>query len=254
MKPYQQVPIQECQEPLVPIPPEQFILQHPHPYRRRGAPYGSASPFCLRQGVLERLLQAQANLQQHRADWQIQIFDAYRPVAVQQFMVEYTLAETAQAQGLIPACLSENQRQAILEQVYQIWAVPNTDPALPPPHSTGAAVDVTLFDATGQEVFMGSPIDELSARSHPDYFAAIATGQANNAADSKERQAASLAHQHRQLLRDVMIAAGFQRHPVEWWHFSFGDQMWAWLTHLQNCQATDETIGVAAIARYGRVA
>jgi D-alanyl-D-alanine dipeptidase len=26
-----------------------------------------------------------------------------------------------------------------------------------------------------------------------------------------------------------MAAAGFARHPNEWWHFSHGDQLWAWL-------------------------
>lgn len=250
VKPYHQIPIYECREPLVPIPPKQFILQSPHPYRKLGAPYGDASPFYLRQGVLKQLLQAQAQLQQHRANWHLQIFDAYRPVAVQQFMVEHTLAETAKAQGLHPQRLTEVQRQAILAQVYQIWAVPNLDPATPPPHSTGAAVDVTLVNAAGEEVFMGSPIDELSARSHPDYFAAIAL----NPKEQQERQAAFMANQHRQLLRDVMTSAGFQRHPIEWWHFSLGDQMWAWLTHLQNGQgATQKDSGIAAVARYGRV-
>lgn len=247
MKPYLQVPIQECGEPLVPIPSQQFILQQPHLYQRLGATYNGTSPFQLRRGVLDRLLQAQVNLQQRHADWHIQIFDAYRPVAVQQFMVEYTLAATAQAQGLQPERLTEVQRRGILEQVYQIWAVPNLDPAMPPPHSTGAAVDVTLVNAAGQEVFMGSPIDELSARSQPDYFAAIAL---DPTLEQQERDAAQVADQHRQLLQDVMGSANFQRHPTEWWHFSFGDQMWAWLTHL-DCQLTP--VGVAAIARYGRV-
>lgn len=25
-----------------------------------------------------------------------------------------------------------------------------------------------------------------------------------------------------------MGAAGFAQHPNEWWHYSFGDQLWAW--------------------------
>ena len=35
-------------------------------------------------------------------------------------------------------------------------------------------------------------------------------------------------HQRRQLLADVMEASGFAQHPNEWWHYSFGDQLWAW--------------------------
>jgi len=242
MKPYLQLPIIECGEPLVPISSEQFVFKQPHPYQKLGAPYGDASPFYLRQGVLDRLCQAQSLLQRRYPNWRIQIFDAYRPVAVQRFMVDYTLAETAQAHGLNPQGMTEAQHQAILELVYQIWAMPSLDLATPPPHSTGAAVDVTLVDAAGKAVFMGSPIDELSQRSHPAYFAAIA---ANLNIDPAERLAADKAAQHRQLLQDVMVAAGFQRHPGEWWHFSWRDQMWAWLTNQQSTGA--------AVARYGRV-
>jgi len=242
IKPYQRLPILECGEPLVPIPLGQFLFQQPHPYQRLGAPYGGASPFYLRQGVLNHLCQAQEQLQQRHPNWRIQIFDAYRPVAVQQFMVDYTLAEMAQAQGLNLQNMTEAEHQAILEQVYQIWAMPSLDPATPPPHSTGAAVDVTLVDSTDKVVFMGSPIDELSQRSHPAYFAAIA---ANPNLPQDERDAAHTADRNRQLLGEVMVTAGFQRHPGEWWHFSWGDQLWAWLNNQQ--------FSGAAVARYGRV-
>ena len=230
MKPYQQVPILECGEPLVPIPLELFAVESPHPYEKLGAPYGERSPYHLRQSVLSSLLQAQAQLQLHRPSWRIQIFDAYRPVAVQQFMVDYTFEQVVQAQGLTPTELSQAQRQAIWEQVYQIWAVPSFEDSCPPPHSTGGAVDVTLVDSTGEAVNMGSQIDELSPASHPNYFA--------NSTDRVEQEY----HAHRQLLWDVMRFAGFQRHPGEWWHFCLGDQMWAY----SSTQG-----GVAA--RYGRV-
>jgi D-alanyl-D-alanine dipeptidase len=235
MKPYQQTPIIECGEPLVPIPLEMFAVVSPHPYQQLGALYGERSPYHLRQSVLNSLIQAQAQLQQHHPSWRIQIFDAYRPVAVQQFMVDYTFAEAVQAQGLTRSELSEAQRRAIWEQVYQIWAVPSLEASCPPPHSTGAAVDVTMVDSTGQTVNMGSAIDELSPASHPDYFA--------TSTNPVEQQY----HSHRQLLWDVMRYSGFMRHPGEWWHFSLGDQMWAWLTNQENS-------GNPAIARYSRVA
>jgi len=63
----------------------------------------------------------------------------------------------------------------------------------------GAAVDVTLVDSTGQTVNMGSAIDELSPRSHPNYFVT-----STNPVEQHY-------HSHRQLL-DVMLP-GFQRHP-----------------------------------------
>lgn len=243
MKPYQHLPILEAGEPLVAIPAEPFVLAQPHPYQALGAPYGGVSPFYVRQEVLRALHQAHLHLQAHHPGWRILIFDAYRPVAVQQFMVDYTFAEAAQALGLDPANLIPKQRQALLEQVYQIWAIPSHDPKTPPPHSTGAAVDITLVDQQGKAVEMGSPIDELSGRSQPDYFAQIA---ADPHRSSEERQQAALVDTHRQLLKQVMRAAGFQRHPGEWWHFCRGDQMWAWLMQQQNPRTT-------VTACYGRV-
>ncbi|MBW4559869.1 MAG: D-alanyl-D-alanine dipeptidase [Mojavia pulchra JT2-VF2] len=234
MRPYHQIPIVECGEPLVEIPLKLFAVESPHPYEKLGAPYGEHSPYYLRQSVIDRLIAAQNYLQLLHPNWYIQIFDAYRPVAVQQFMVDYSFAEALQQRSLIEAELSPNQRQEIWELVYQIWAVPSLDEKTPPPHSTGAAVDVTLVDDTGQIVNMGSPIDELSERSLPDYYA------------NSEYPEAKQYHSQRQLLQDVMLKAGFQRNPREWWHFSYGDQMWAW---LNNQSHPDNSF----TARYGRL-
>jgi D-alanyl-D-alanine dipeptidase len=232
MKPYQKIPIVECGEPLVPIPIEQFAVESPHPYQKLGAPYGETSPYYLRQSVLAALIAAQDHLQQQHPGWHIQVFDAYRPVAVQQFMVDHTFAEVVESQKLNPDELSDEQCQAIWQQVYQIWAVPSPNPMTPPPHSTGAAVDITLVDAIGETIDMGSAIDELSVRSHPDYYA---------------NQPELPYHANRQLLRDVMYSAGFRRHPGEWWHFCLGEQMWAWLCNQENPTKT-------ITAHYGRVA
>lgn len=234
MKPYQQIDIVECEETLVPIPLELFAVECPHPYAKVGAPYGERSPYYLRESVLNSLVAAQNQLQQRYPYWRIQIFDAYRPVEVQQFMVDYTLRETAKAQGLKPDNLTEEQRFEILEQVYQIWAVPSFDLATPPPHSTGAAVDITLVDEVGNVVDMGSPIDEMSLRSLPDYY--------GNSTNPIEQQY----HANRQLLKDIMLAANFMRHPQEWWHFSQGDQLWAWLMNQAHP-------GNPIKARYGRI-
>jgi len=216
VKPYQHVPIQDCGEPLVPLPLEQLAVVTPHPYQVLGAPYGDRSPYWLRSSVVTALLQAQRSLQQQRSGWRLQIFDAYRPIPVQQFMVNYAAQELAQQRGQVFETLSESEQQTIRTDVSQFWASPSLAPETPPPHSTGAAIDLTLLDAVGIPVNMGSPIDEVSLRSHPDHFQALLD------ADSQRY------HAHRCQLRDVMMAAGFQQHPNEWWHFSLGDQLWAW--------------------------
>ena len=234
LKPYQQIPIIESGEPLVPIPLDRFAVEVPHPYQKLAAPYGNRSPYYLRQTVLDSLLEAQNHLQFLHPHWRIAIFDAYRPIEVQKFMVDYTFAELLKTQKLNQSELSDTQLQAVWQQVYQFWALPTLDPATPPPHTTGAAVDITLVDEHGNTVDMGSAIDEVSPVSYPDYFA--------NSTNPIEQQY----HQHRQLLFNVMRKAGFQRHPNEWWHFSLGDQMWAWLCDRENPNSH-------SIAKYGRI-
>lgn len=233
MKPYQTIPICDRSEPLVPIPPGQFAIAQPHPYQVLGAPYGHQSPYYLREGVLAALIEAQERLQQQRPGWRIQIFDAFRPLAVQRFMVEHTFLEQVQARGWLEDALTPDQRAMVMAEVVQFWAVPSDDPATPPPHSTGAAVDITLVTASGAVVDMGSPIDEVSARSHPDHFA------------PSRIPAEQACHAHRTLLNQVMESAGFRRHPQEWWHFSLGDQLWAW-------RRRQETGSDKFLAHYGR--
>ncbi len=227
MKPYQKISIEECGEPLVAIPLEQFTVVTPHPYQSLGAPYGEYSPYFLRERVLQQLLQAQAALSAQRPEWHLQIFDAYRPIAVQQFMVDYTFQQLVHSAGLDPATLNDEMRSHFKSKVLQFWATPSPNPSTPPPHSTGSAIDLTLTDLSHRPVDMGSSIDEISPRSYPDYFA-----------DSDEITLQK-AHHHRELLAKIMTDAGFRQHPNEWWHFSAGDQLWAWQT------------GNGAIARYG---
>ncbi|MEB3312710.1 MAG: M15 family metallopeptidase [Cyanobacteriota bacterium] len=271
MKPYYKVPIHDCGEPLVDIPwvksladwdppaqiqsgsslpvlpgnhgldhrpgvqPSQFRVVDPHPYQVLGAPYGDQSPYKLRSGVLAALTQAQAVLQQHYPHWGLQIFDAYRPLAVQKFMVDYTFQQLLQEHQLSAKTLSAEQHRDIMELVMQFWAMPSDHPAAPPPHSTGAAIDLTLVDSHGIPVAMGSAIDEISPRSLPNHYS------------HSDHPQAELFHHHRQLLNQVMTTAGFRRHPQEWWHFSLGDQLWAWLISQESGEGTP-------LAYYGRVA
>jgi D-alanyl-D-alanine dipeptidase len=218
LKPYQQIPIAECHEPLVAITDELFKIQ-PHAYVSLGAPYGDRDPFWVRQGVLERLKRSQDYLSEIQPDYRIAIFDAYRPIAVQQFMVNHSLAELAASRGLAMDSSTNDQKTALMAEVSKFWAIPSNNPQTPTPHSTGAAIDVTLYQVSSKEpVDMGSPIDEISDRSLPDYFA-------NSNCESEQKY-----HRDRQLLNQVMTHSGFQSHPHEWWHFSYGDQMWAWLS------------------------
>lgn len=220
LRPWNGVPIEGVNEPLVELPAELLRIE-PHPYQALGAPYGlGGSPFRLRRGVLERLLRAQDRLRGEEPDLRLAIFDAWRPVAVQAFMVEHAILTTCRERGVDPTA-SGSDRRAIEAEVARFWAPPSLDPSSPPPHSTGAAVDLTLARTDGEPLAMGSPIDAIGPVSEPDHYGAAA------AADPDGEPA--LWHRRRQLLDRAMAAAGFRRHPNEWWHFSHGDQLWAWL-------------------------
>jgi D-alanyl-D-alanine dipeptidase len=225
MKPYQKIQIKECGEALIAIPLDKFIVENPPPYQKLGANYGNKSPYYLRRGVLDALIKAQDYLDNLKKGWKIKVFDAYRPLQVQQFMVDYTFDLLLKEKGLKVEQLSSQTRQKIWDQVYQFWAIPSDNPATPPPHSTGAAIDVTLVDNQGNTVNMGGKIDEVSEISYPNFYA-----ESNNLIEREY-------HQNRLLLNQVMEYAGFLRHPNEWWHFSLGDQLWVWLHNQINQSA-----------------
>ena len=211
-RPWCAIPITDCGEPLVPLP-EELPRVTPHPYACLGAPYPvDRGPWQLRLAVMVHLLRARSILQAAHPGWDLQIFDAWRPVAVQAFMVDHSLqtelARASPSQQADPAW-----RRQVEQQVQHLWAVPSGDPCTPPPHSTGAAVDLTLVDHSGEPVPMGSAIDALGPESHPEYFAS-----------DPQRLTA---HRNRLWLRQAMLSAGFVMHPWEWWHFSYGDQLWA---------------------------
>ncbi|WP_115082204.1 M15 family metallopeptidase [Synechococcus sp. N32] len=214
MRPWSPIPIEECGEPLQALPPALFRME-PHPYMALGAPYGtSGNPFQLRLGVVQRLLDAQQQLVEHDPRLRLSIFDAWRPIAVQAFMVDHSITELCRERGV--EARSGHVFDQVVADVGRFWAAPSRDPATPPPHSTGAAVDLTLSSSDGTPLAMGGEIDAIGAVSEPQHYA------------GREDSEARCWHQRRKLLAEVMGAAGFAQHPNEWWHYSFGDQLWAW--------------------------
>ncbi|WP_020656011.1 M15 family metallopeptidase [Massilia niastensis] len=81
-------------------------------------------------------------------------------------------------------------------------------------HSYGMALDITLLDASGRELDMGTGFDDMTNLSHPALEEGfLVAGQLN------EEQVAN-----RRLLREAMLQAGFVGINTEWWHFDCGDR------------------------------
>ncbi len=81
-----------------------------------------------------------------------------------------------------------------------------------PPHCCGAAIDIELFDNEENKLMdFGNSINEDNEKSFL-HFDDI----------SKDQKA------NRRMLLEVMLDAGFASTAFEWWHFSYGDEEWAW--------------------------
>ena len=80
------------------------------------------------------------------------------------------------------------------------------DPRKGSPHSRGVAVDLTLVDARGQALDMGTGFDAFTPLSHHGSTAVPEPAQRN-----------------RFLLLGLMSAAGWDFYKNEWWHYQLFD-------------------------------
>lgn len=78
------------------------------------------------------------------------------------------------------------------------------DPVRGSKHNKGMAVDIGLADSLGTLLDMGCAFDEFSELAHINYPHL-----------SKE------AKKNRQMLRQIMLQAGFESYEKEWWHFNY---------------------------------
>lgn len=70
-------------------------------------------------------------------------------------------------------------------------------------------VDITLANAAGTELWMGTGVGEFTA---------------DTRAGAKVTDTVAW---RRQLLTRCLTDVGFINYPAEWWHFSLGDRLWA---------------------------
>ena len=227
LRPWNNIKINECNEPLTSIPETIFRLT-PHPYISLGAPYpNGVDPWVLRRSVLKRLIKAQQYLSEINPQLQLALFDAWRPISVQKFMFNHTIKETCKFKGIdINDVSAKGDINDVIEEVGRFWAKPSTNPLTPPPHSTGAAIDLTLADMTSKPLDLGGEIDFIGPESTPDFYKKYSFRMPY----SRHQ----VFQDRRSLLFSVMEQAGFVQHPNEWWHFSYGDQLWSWLSKKSN--------------------
>lgn len=201
------IAINENQEPLVPTSLAPALLNIYPAYYKMGIP--NALPEChVRIGVYLRLLKAAEQLPDGIT---LLILDGWRPYAVQQYL--YDTLYNALSTKLV------NKNELELENLTREFvSLPSTAITAPSPHLTGGSVDVALVDKQGLILDMGTQFDEASPLSHTHAFEEIAA----------PNQQQKIVIENRRLLYGVMTSVGFTNLPSEWWHFDFGNQLWAW--------------------------
>jgi len=98
-----------------------------------------------------------------------------------------------------------------VEAQWRLWeALPDpryiADPREGSSHSRGIAVDLTLADAEGRALDLGTPFDDMTEQSHH--------GRLDIPAETQR---------HRAILLGIMAAAGWQHYSYEWWHYQLPD-------------------------------
>ena len=127
----------------------------------------------LRKSTAEALVKANEAFKQ--LGYRIKLFDCYRPLSVQKKMWK------------------------ILPGTHYV-----ANPAKGSKHNRGAAVDLTLVDAQGKELNMGTPFDFFGKEAHHTYTE-----------HTKE------VLENRKLLKETLNKYNFKSIYSEWWHYEY---------------------------------
>lgn len=176
--------------------------------------------LLLRESVVRRLFVINERLR--RFGIELFVYDAYRPIEVQDFMfLEWMPNDVRVRNPLWPD-------DRVRREVCKFWGRGSDengriDPSSPPFHSTGGAVDLTLRDRkSGLLLPMGSGFDDFheTERAFTDYLER--TKRVKPFTFDED-----FALGNRRILYWALIEEGFVNNPNEVWHFGLYDQLWA---------------------------
>ncbi len=182
---------------------------------------GSIEELFIRKSVFDKLLLVNTLLSE--LDLELFVFDCFRPLEVQNFMWYNWLPDYLRKQN---PYISEEELK-ILRNEFTSKGPKNekeVDFRAPAPHSTGAAIDLTIRKKGSNTLLnMGTIFDDFTETSNTDYFE---IKKIEDKLNLLEKEALN----NRRILYWAMKSCGFENYPYEWWHFSWGDQMWAILS------------------------
>lgn len=148
--------------------------------------YGDLTEAYLHSDAAQAVAKAQQILKTLHPSYKLIIYDAARPMSVQQRMWDVVKGTSK----------------------YIYVSNPAHGGGL---HNYGLAVDISIADSLDTPLPMGTAVDFMGAASHIT----------NEAQLVKDKILTPQERENRLLLRRVMKEAGFRPLPSEWWHFNF---------------------------------
>lgn len=189
------VPICECGEPFV-----DFLAENPDLILDR--PRFDYTRVTLARASVSRMLGEAAK--RLPPGYRMAIVECWRPPHIQRRMY---MGIWQRFKAMHP-----DWSDVKLRRVVNRYTAPPDAKKVPPPHSTGGAVDVILVREDG------SPYDHTTPfyRFDPACYAFDADGLSDEA------------RRTRSILADALLPTGLTNYPSEYWHWSYGDQGWAY--------------------------
>ena len=204
------VRVRECGEKLVVVDDKKIIIDK-----------RMKKPVYLRESVYSKLCELDKMIKKdgYKILWadefegsklnnKIWLYDAYRSLDEQKKSWEKRIKETRK--------LYPNVSEDEVIRITTLKVANPTDGV--GGHQTGGAIDITLVDKNGYELDMGSRYEEHIEQTK-SYSKNLSEEQKKN----------------RNYLFDKMRELDFVNFPMEWWHFSYGDKMWAAYKGLKDC-------------------
>ncbi|MBP5994127.1 MAG: M15 family metallopeptidase [Crocinitomicaceae bacterium] len=149
--------------------------------------YDRLKKAYLQKDVAERLSKVQAYLSQLKPGFHLLIYDALRPVSVQQKMWDALDSLPPIERGKF---VSNPKNRSL--------------------HNMGAAVDLTILDQNSVPLDMGAGYDDIRQIAYPSMEKQFVA----------EGKLTAVHIENRDLLRKVMKSQGFRQLQTEWWHFN----------------------------------
>lgn len=228
-----------AEEPLVDIADYgiagQAYYSRPNAATDRPVP-GVGATIYVRKTIAEKLAAINYELQKSEVvtellggKVELYVDEGYRDVSLQATLYDEVFPRLIREQH------PDWTEEQVLKRRDELSAKPPKDKdSSPSPHATGAALDLKLRYAQDNpgyvaevNVNMGHSDADTSHLVNPDYYEHLDTLTGKQKA----------ARQNRRVFYWTMRGAlngddsGFVVTPGEWWHWSYGDQLWALLTH-----------------------